>query len=91
MPSPVTPKPSSTCGGPSPPVLTPTSLLAYMSRYTALINQLLADSNKDRALARLEILRQEINIVSGTPYTPLSQDDGVTTDGTTFTISTVTN
>ena len=61
------PKP---CPDTSP--LTVDRLVEYLNRSTSIIIGLVQDGNKERALGRLNVIRQEIALLTDTSYVPLT-------------------
>lgn len=56
---------------PPPTDLTVERLTQYLERATSIIVGLVQDGDKSRALGRLNIIRQEIALLTNTPYVPL--------------------
>ena len=71
--------------------LTAAKLTAYVNRVTALLTTLVETrTDLDQALSRLNIVRQEMAIVTGIPFTPLPPppERGVTKENGKINLST---
>lgn len=66
------------CQVTNPSPFTAELLLDYMNRTTSILLALLQTNDKEFALRRLNVVRQEIAYLTGTPYVPLTSTNTLT-------------